>query len=75
MHRPAELDAELSAAGLIEVDVAGVEGPGWTMFGRDISDHDAAGLLGAAVRAARLCDGDPDMVAVSPHLLGTGRRP
>ncbi len=73
MHRPSELSAELEAAGLLDVSVLGVEGPAWVLLYPEIPEPQAANLLRSAVHAARLCEGDPDMVAVSCHMLASGR--
>lgn len=73
-HNPAELAAELAEAGLAEVTVLGIEGPAaptLRMLGMERLDA----LLDAAVRAARLVEQDPALIAASSHLLGVGRRP
>lgn len=74
-HHPDELATELDQAGLVDVGVFGIEGPGWTLFTPDLAEDRADDLLDAAIRAARLCDGHPDMTATSAHLLAIGRRP
>ena len=74
-HRPSELAAELRDAGLVDVEVLGIEGPGWTLFTPDLAAERVEGLIDAAIRAARLCDGHADMTAASAHLLACGRRP
>lgn len=72
-HRPADLAAELSGAGLTGVEVLGIEGPGWILFAPGV---EATGeLLDRALRAARLYDAHPEMAAVSAHLLACGRTP
>lgn len=71
-HRPAELADELRAAGLRDVEVLGIEGPAaptLRMLGMERLDE----LLDAAVRAARLVERDPAMLAASSHLLAVGR--
>jgi SAM-dependent methyltransferase len=60
-HTPAELAGELRDAGLADVAVLGLEGPGWPHAD-----------TGAALRAARLCDGVPELTAASAHLLAVG---
>jgi 2-polyprenyl-3-methyl-5-hydroxy-6-metoxy-1,4-benzoquinol methylase len=71
-HRVDELTDEMRNAGLREVDAFGVEGPlGWVL--RALDPELAAARLPAALRAARLLDGDPALVAASSHLLGIAR--
>jgi SAM-dependent methyltransferase len=72
-HRPTELAIELGAAGLSDIEVLGIEGPGWTLLSPDLPEERVEDLLDAATRAARLCDGHPDITAASAHLLAVGR--
>ena len=68
-HWPEELGGELREAGLTDVEVVGIEGPGeWFRTG---SDDD----IDALVAAARLAEADPRLHVLSAHLLATGRRP
>ncbi len=70
-HRPDELAADLTDAGLDGVEVYGIEGPaGPTLraLGMDCLDE----RLDAAVRAARLVERDPALIAASGHLLAVG---
>ncbi|GAA1332697.1 class I SAM-dependent methyltransferase [Saccharothrix algeriensis] len=73
-HTADELRAEVRAAGLADVEVYGVEGPGWAAL-------DAAGadefprLVPAALRCARLVERDPLLVNASAHFLALGRAP
>lgn len=68
LHRPNELAADLADAGLRDVEVYGIEGPaGPTLraLGMDcLNEH-----LDAAVRAARIVERDPALIAASGHLL------
>lgn len=73
-HLRSELVSEFNDAGLRDVEVLGIEGPGWTLFTPDLAEDRVDGLLAAAIRAARLCDGHADMTAASAHLLACGRR-
>jgi SAM-dependent methyltransferase len=73
-HSPHELASELDVAGLEAVEVLGIEGPGWPLFTPDLTEERASDLLDDAIAAARLCDGHPEMTAVSAHLLACGRR-
>jgi SAM-dependent methyltransferase len=75
LHRPAELAAELEAAGLADVRVHGVEGPGWIRLAPDAAGGHVDALVESAQRVARLCDGEPDLRSASAHLLALGRRP
>lgn len=71
LHRPEELAADLVDAGLREVEVYGIEGPaGPTLraLGMDCIDE----RLGAAIRAARMVERDPALIAASGHLLAVG---
>jgi ubiquinone/menaquinone biosynthesis C-methylase UbiE len=71
-HLPEELMQDLLDAGLRDVEVFGIEGPaGPTLraLGADCLD----GRLDAAVRAARMVEQDPRMIAASGHLLAVAR--
>lgn len=71
VHGVAELAAERVAAGLRDVVVLGVEGPGaWALDRVPLVEVD--GLLASALHLARAVESDPDVVATSPHLLGIG---
>ncbi|MFC0541111.1 class I SAM-dependent methyltransferase [Kutzneria chonburiensis] len=67
-HTASELHDELTAAGLPDVEVYGIEGPTWTAL-------DAAGidsfdtLAPAALAAARLVEQDPLLINASAHFL------
>ena len=72
-HRPEQLAAELTGAGLSDVTVFGVEGPSAPAL-------DAAGLsrvaevMPSAVRCAEMVETDAAMINASPHFLAFGRR-
>jgi hypothetical protein len=72
-HRPAELTAELAAAGLEDVEVFGVEGPGWPLLAPSLAAERVEALVTECLAAARLYDGYPDMAGASAHLLAHGR--
>lgn len=74
-HRPQQLAEEMAAVGLVDVEVLGIEGPGWLLFAPDLTEDRAVPLVTAAACAARLYDGYPEMAAVSAHLLACGHRP
>jgi hypothetical protein len=66
---------EISGAGFSEIELLGIEGPGWMMLGRESETQDMDALLSAMVCVARLYDDHPEMAVVSAHLLGCARRP
>ncbi|MBO2455342.1 class I SAM-dependent methyltransferase [Actinomadura barringtoniae] len=75
-HTAEELASELAEAGFEDVRLNGIEGPTWTVL-KGVEAHTgeslaASGLLDSAIRAARLTDGDPALVAASSHLLAVG---
>lgn len=78
-HTAAELADEMHAAGLGEVALYGVEGPGWGQL-KAVEQHTGEVLaenhpaFEAALRAARLADGHPDLLAAASHLLAVARR-
>ena len=71
-HRPEELDAELRAAGFVDVTVYALEGPGMLLpdFERRWADPAARAVLMEVVRTV---EREPSMLGASPHLLGVGR--
>ena len=72
-HRPEQLAAELTGAGLSDVTVFGVEGPSApALDGAGLSR--IAELMPSAVRCAEMVETDPAMISASPHLLAFGRR-
>ncbi|HEX5032238.1 MAG TPA: class I SAM-dependent methyltransferase [Candidatus Eisenbacteria bacterium] len=73
-HRPEELAAEVSAAGLDLDLVYGVEGPGWTLADFDArwSDPRAREDL---MRVARQLEAEPSIRGASAHLMAVARRP
>jgi SAM-dependent methyltransferase len=74
LHRPEELRSELVAAGLVDVEVYGVEGPaGPALDAQGIERIDE--FLESAVRCARIAERDPALLASSAHLLGLARAP
>jgi SAM-dependent methyltransferase len=71
-HRPDELAEELGAAGLADVVVYGVEGPGWLLADFETSWADPT-LRERILWIARTLETDPHVVALGPHLLAAGR--
>lgn len=71
-HTPEELADELMVAGLVDVEVFGIEGPAGPTLRALGMDHIEA-LLPAAVLAARIVERDPALIAASGHLLARSR--
>jgi ubiquinone/menaquinone biosynthesis C-methylase UbiE len=73
-HRPDELRAEVSGAGLILDGLYGLEGPGWILSdvtARVADPRRRADLL----QVARRLESEPSMLGVSAHLLVVARTP
>lgn len=73
-HRPEELRAEVTESGLDVDGLFGIEGPGWILPDLDARLTDArrrADLL----RVASICESEPSLLGMSPHLLVVARRP
>ncbi|WP_030897672.1 class I SAM-dependent methyltransferase [Streptomyces sp. NRRL F-5126] len=77
-HRGEELAEELSAAGLCDVEVFGVEGPAWSML-KAVENQPGPGpdeaLFTSVLTAARTAEPYPELLAASSHLLAVGRSP
>src|SRR5690606_20844399 len=67
-HLPAEARAELEAAGLEVLALFGVEGPGWVApdFNERWQRVESREII---LESARLCEAEPALQALSPHLL------
>jgi SAM-dependent methyltransferase len=73
-HRPADLRAELTAAGFDVTDVVSVEGPG--MLHADLEDRMAdPAEREIVIEAARALERVPELSGIGPHLLATAIRP
>jgi SAM-dependent methyltransferase len=72
LHRPHDLRREAEEAGLTEVRIFNVEGPGFMVndFAERWSDPDRREVL---LRAARVIEEDADMLAAASHLLLVAR--
>ena len=72
-HRPEELAAECSAAGLAHETTLAVEGPGWLLPDLDarLGDERRRAVLLAALSAL---EAEPTLLGVSAHLLAVARR-
>jgi ubiquinone/menaquinone biosynthesis C-methylase UbiE len=71
-HHPAELRAEVEAAGLAVVELIGVEGlAGW--FPSSGDQWETAAGRDAILFAARATEGEPSLLGVSSHLIAVAR--
>jgi SAM-dependent methyltransferase len=71
-HRVAELAGECREAGLGDVTIHGLEGPAWPAAEAAIGGPNERAVFEAALELARVCSAEPELVAVSAHLLATG---
>ena len=72
-HHPAELAAEVRAAGLALVGLFGIEGPGWILS--DVAERTAdAARLEVLLRVARTLEQEPSVLGCSAHLLAVAER-
>ncbi|WP_377271669.1 class I SAM-dependent methyltransferase [Peterkaempfera sp. SMS 1(5)a] len=77
-HRAEELARELHDAGLIDVNVFGVEGPAWSLLKaveQQTGSAPSDDLFASVLTAARLAEPYPELLAASSHLLAIGRAP
>jgi len=72
-HRLDELRDECSSAGLVEVEVHGVEGPAWTAAEAAVGGERAGAVFDGALRLARVVSVEASLVMSSAHLLAVGR--
>jgi SAM-dependent methyltransferase len=73
-HRPEQLAAEFTAAGLTVADLVGVEGGSFLL--NDLDDRIADDRAWQVVlEQARAHERVPELLGLSPHLLATGLRP
>lgn len=70
-HTPEGLAAEFRAAGLAEVALYGVEGPGWPLRERW---HDSQGR-DQILFAARAAETEPSLLGFSMHIIAAGTNP
>jgi ubiquinone/menaquinone biosynthesis C-methylase UbiE len=71
-HRPEELRRELEEAGLEQVTVYGIEGPGW-MVGDFAQRWQDPALRRDIMNVAAAVEREPSIVGASAHLLAVGR--
>ncbi|MFD6182635.1 class I SAM-dependent methyltransferase [Streptomyces goshikiensis] len=77
-HRAEELAEELTAAGLEDVIVLGVEGPAWSALKaveQQSGETPSEALFESVLAAARMAEPYPELLAASSHLLAVGRVP
>jgi len=72
-HRPEDLENEMVSAGLQEIVILGVEGPGWLLPDFDIRWEDADDRKDL-MELARKLEGESSIIGVSAHFLGIGRK-
>jgi hypothetical protein len=70
-HRPDELREELCAAGLVDVQILAIEGPG-SFRSLDASLDDSTSR-DAVLRAIRRVETEPALLGASAHLMAFGR--
>jgi SAM-dependent methyltransferase len=73
-HRVDELVAECREAGLTAVRVHGLEGPAWAAAESTAGTPAGPAVFDGALKLARICGTDPEIVAASAHLLAIGVR-
>lgn len=73
LHRPEDLRAEMLSAGFADVEILGVEGPGWMLPDFDDRWKEDA-LRKDLLEVARALESQPSVVGASAHLLGVGRK-
>ena len=73
LHRPEELREEVSSAGFEVLDLVGLEGVGFA-FGDFAHRWTDPAKRAALMEAARLIEGVPELLGLSPHLLLVARR-
>ena len=73
-HFPSEARAELTASGLDVLALYGTEGPGW--IAADFDDRwQRSESRQVILESARICEEEPELQALSAHLLAFSRRP
>lgn len=73
LHRPEELEAELTEAGFGETQVLAIEGPAWMLQDFDRQWEDAV-LREIMLEVARRTEAEPSLLGASSHLLAVGRK-
>jgi SAM-dependent methyltransferase len=71
-HRADELVDECRAAGLVDVEVHGVEGPAWPAADAAADTPRADAIFAGALDLARVYSTEPTLIMTSAHLLAAG---
>lgn len=71
-HSPRMLAHEVSVAGFEQVDILGIEGPGFLISDLEARWQDPA-RQDAMLAAARLIEAEPDMLGAANHLMAAAR--
>jgi SAM-dependent methyltransferase len=78
-HTADGLEGEMTAAGLTDVTVHGIEGPAWACLkaGERLTGEELTGspMFAAALESARLAEPYPALLASSSHMLATAIAP
>ena len=73
-HLPSELTEETTEAGFTDVELFQIEGPGFLV--RDLAERwNDPVRRSALIQATRLVEREPEILALSSHLLAVARRP
>jgi len=72
-HRPDDLRRELEKAAFHDVQVLGVEGPGWILADFDARWENAQ-LRSDLLEVGRALESEPSIVGASAHLVALGRK-
>lgn len=72
-HRADELQAEVRAAGFVQADVVGIEGPAWLM--PNLEEVQARDFAWPLLDILAAIEYEPEMKGISTHLLATGFKP
>lgn len=74
-HRVSEFLDECREAGLEQVVIHGVEGPAWPAAEAAGPGPSSVAIFDAALQLARAYSSEPELIAVSAHLLAVGTTP
>jgi SAM-dependent methyltransferase len=72
-HRAEDLLAECADAGLTDVDLHGVEGPGWPAAEAARANENADAVFAGALELARIYSRERALIAASAHFLAVAR--
>ena len=74
LHRPDEIQAEVSEAGFTDVCVVAIEGPGWLLQDFEAQWTNPT-LREIILEAVRRTEREPSLIGASSHLMAIGRKP